>query len=51
MIQFLDLQNFYPESAMFEGLYLLESWKLGCSCFADGRARVVDHLGAHLVQV
>jgi hypothetical protein len=34
---------------MFEVLYLRESWKLGCACFPDGRARFVDHLGAHLV--
>jgi hypothetical protein len=27
---------------MFEGLYLLESWELGCACFPDGRERLVD---------
>jgi hypothetical protein len=46
-------QNFNSESAyrlaMFKGLYILESWKLGCACFQDGRARFVDHLGEHLV--
>jgi hypothetical protein len=36
---------------MFEELYLLESWEVDCVYFADGRARIVDLLRTHLVQV
>jgi hypothetical protein len=36
---------------MFQGLYLIESQKLGGACFSDGRERSVGHLGTHLVQV
>jgi hypothetical protein len=36
---------------MFEELYLLESWKLGCAYFKDSRERFVYHLRAHLVQI
>jgi hypothetical protein len=36
---------------MFEGLYILESWELGCTYFPDGREMFVDHMETHLVQV
>jgi hypothetical protein len=35
--------------AIFEVLYLLESWKLDCTCHPDCRARFLGHLGAHVV--